>query len=83
MCLIELIQKTLLSQPSKTRLPPCLTLHSHVAEVKDGRQQPADFPGVVVCEGEDLQSRAEVGVLLDVITSLAPGAVPLVVGSDR
>lgn len=83
MCLHELIQKTLLSQTSKIRLPPCLTLHSHIAEVEDGRQQSADFPGVVVCEGEDLQSRAEVGVLLHVITSLAAGAVPLVVGSDR
>lgn len=32
------------------------TLVVHIAEVKDSSEQPGDFPGVIVCEHEDLQS---------------------------
>lgn len=33
-----------------------LTLDVHVAQVKDGSEQFGDFPGVIICEHEDLQS---------------------------
>lgn len=58
-----------------------LTLELHVAQVKDGGEQFEDFPGVVLRERKDLQSRTEVGVLLHFVTSLAAGAVTLVRGS--
>lgn len=59
------------------------TVHLNVSEVKDGSQQSADLPGVVLGEGEDLQRRAEVGVLLHVVPPLADGAVSLVGRSDE
>lgn len=33
-----------------------LTLKFHIAQVKDGGEQFGDFPGVILCEHEDLQS---------------------------
>lgn len=33
-----------------------VTLKVHVAQVKDGSQQFGDFPGIILCEREDLQS---------------------------
>lgn len=64
----------------RTRL--CLlTLELHVAQVKDGSEQFEDFPGVILREPEDLQSRTEVGILLHIVTSLTAGAVTLVRGS--
>lgn len=58
-----------------------LTLKVHIAQVKDSSEQFEDFLGVIVCEGEDLQSWAEVSVLLHIITSFTTGAVTLVTGN--
>lgn len=58
-----------------------LTLDVHVAQVKDGSEQFGDFPGVIICEHEDLQSWKEVGVFLHIITSFTAGAFTLVTGS--
>lgn len=33
-----------------------LTLEVHIAQVKDSSEQFGDFPGVILCEHEDLQS---------------------------
>lgn len=72
-----------LSQNNEEDLSQYLTLHFNVSEVKDGSQQSADLPGVLVGEGEDFHRRAKVGVLLHVIPPLADGAVSLFAKSDR
>lgn len=71
----------LLSGNSREDLSQKLTLHANVSKVKDGGQQSADLPGVVIGEGEDLHRRAEVGVLLHIIPPLADGTVSLLVKS--
>lgn len=54
-----------------------LTLKFHIAQVKDGGEQFGDFPGVILCEHEDLQSWTEVSVFLHIVTSFTAGAVTL------
>lgn len=78
----ETIVMLVLSENNWEDFSQCLTLHFNVSKVKDGGEQSANLPGVVVTEGEDLHRRAEVGVLLHVIPPLADGAVSLLVKSD-
>lgn len=54
------------------------TVKLHVPQVKDSCEQFGDFPWVILSEHQDLQSWAEVGVLLYIITSLTAGAFTLV-----
>lgn len=79
----EMIAARLHSENNWEELSQYLTLHLNVSKVKDGGQQSANLPGVVLGEGEDLHRRAEVGVLLHVVPPLADGAVSLLVKSDR
>lgn len=48
-----------------------------VAHVQDGSQQLGDLPVLCVGEHEDLHSRADIGVLLAVISAITGGAVTL------
>lgn len=56
----------------------CFTLKVHIAQVKNGCEQFGNFPQVIFCECENLQSWLEVSVLLHVVTALTAGAVTLV-----
>lgn len=58
-----------------------LTLKVHISQVKYSSKQFGDFPRVILCEHEDLQSGTEVGIFLHIIAPFAAGAVTLVIQS--